>query len=260
MGLAVADSPFGPFRRIKGDGTMNDATPNDPPLISTPTAKDWNYGYTVSSQGTLFSYKDEYYIAAPSYGKGDTWGIALAKAVNNNPLGPFINQPEPLIPASAASENAGMTTEMVPVGADKEGYYFMVSNAVYASPDTFNPKKTRGTEPWHSIYPGCGNWIGVGTVLYWAKVPTVTWDINNSKLLASAEPNTCNTTSPWMDVFTPKSELQHRVHTGLGWPIYVPEEKRLYIYYNANDFARGDLIDNMFRDIFMVSIDMSGTE
>lgn len=245
LGLAIADTPFGPFKRLKGDGTLNEATVNDPPVLRQ-TSSGWHKGSTGSAMGTLINDNEQYYYSFVSvplfatipFGKTgygtNSYGIGIARAQNNNVLGPWIENETPLIPPSEVVENAGIVFE------PNSKTYFMFANAIEIRPnDAYNglpnPK-------WSST--------GQSLVMYWTK-DLLNWDTNNYRVVASMEKGFVNSDF--------NKQTKHRGRVGLGFPVLVPEENKIYVAFDGNDFTSNTL-DHMYRNIYLLSVDIPATQ
>ncbi|OGV96259.1 hypothetical protein A2W24_04120 [Microgenomates group bacterium RBG_16_45_19] len=246
MGLAMADNPLGPFRRLKGDGSSANATATDPPLLIT--------GGTVNSgapMGTLLQKDaDLYYVYTTQATTEPKWGMAVAKARNGNLLGPYealgpSQTHQMLIPFSEDAENAGIYYDTA------SGLYLMFTN-VMSHPDS----------PWSWLMASCPtNIIGhAGVALYWSR-DLFNWPyVTDKRLLAYRRAGIgCDGGMEGDYFLLPGKEVAHQGHIGLGSPVYVPEEDKVYVVYDGNDFMDDGLEEprnTAYRNLFMLSLDM----
>jgi hypothetical protein len=254
MGLAVSDSPLGPWKKLKGNGTENPATIDDSPLLTTKD--NWWYSGTPSAMTYLIKHADgNYYLFFTAYYSPNSpnkgFGIGLAAPENNNLLGPyreisipFKNNGE-IIPTRFRSENLTVYYE------EKSQTWFIFANAV----------RIPLSGLW-SEFGYCGSeWRSIGVVAYWSK-DLFNWDPDNQRyLLISADPlNSLNTfkcgDGTWLE-----ETLTHRGTVGLASVIPSPDGKKLYLYFDGNDFlvpanTTTPNLEHVFRNIYLASLDL----
>lgn len=238
LGLAVADNPLGPFKRLKGDGTLNASTFNDPPVLSKSTNPTPAKRSTGSAMGTLLQKDGKYYYSFPFGGQasGQSWGNGIAEAASI--LGPWKELDKPIIPATESAENSGIIYE------PNSGYYFQFANALAPS------------AKW-SQYSQCGK-PSVGTVMYWSK-DLFNWNTENFRMLATVSNQNCTKTDPSID---PRIRQKYSGSVGLGFPVLVPEENKIYVVYDGNDFFDPKpyaSVNHMFRNIYLASVEVPQT-
>ncbi len=262
LGLAVANNPLGPFKRLKGDGTKDWASAGDKPILewNDESIKNWNVGWHKGNSGTAMGSLMKidgiyYYFYTSSAPSNKDFGIGYATAPDI--YGPWTMQTKAVLPPEYQIENGSL------VFNTNNNYYYFFGNAVTKPPHD-------NSDRWKNYWNKCGNegsmstLVGSGLAMLWSNNP-LEWNIDNKLILASSmgnkyvwegvekssSPQKCNG-----DItISPDNINQHRGNVGLGTGLYDPKENSIYVYFDGTDMN-----NHLYRDIFLTKLTFERVE